>query len=332
MLAAAVFMLALVFFIYSAATGLLSRDQRVQASPGRQGERTADPAKPRQSELPSAAAAGSGGFAGMLGARSAVVLDANGDTLYSLAGDERRYPASTTKVLTALLAVENGNLSDSVAVGEEANLPKPGSSIAGLRYGERLTLEQLLHALLIPSGNDAAYVIAAHIGRKIGGDDRMGDEEAIALFVQRMNTRAIELGAEHSHFANPDGYHDEQHYTTAADMARIAQAAMKHSPLRQIVAKASYALPDVRAKDKDGKLTTQRRVLKNTNELLDRASPYYMKSCSGIKTGHTTEAGYCLVSAAIKGGASVLAVVMDSAQESVWEDSSQLLQWGLAQR
>jgi len=228
--------------------------------------------------------------------------------------------------------VENGDLSDSVSVGEEANLPDPGSSLAGLRYGERLTLEQLLNALLIASGNDAAYVIAAHIGRAISGDDQMGYEEAIGVFVQRMNSRAKELGAVHSHFANPDGYHDEEQYTTAGDLALIAREAMTHSSLQQIVARSNYALPDVRAKDVDGKQTTQHRVLTNTNELLDSASPYYLKTCNGIKTGHTPEAGYCLISSAAQGGRSVLAVVMDGAQESVWMDSAELLQWGLAQR
>lgn len=340
-LAIAVFALALLFFAYTAVSGLLAKEQGVHTTAGRKAERTGAaigkttaPAKPNGSKPPksTANATGTGGFTGALGARSAVVLGGDGDTLYSLAGDQRSYPASTTKVLTALVALENGDLSDSVRVGEEANLPKPGSSIAGLRYGERLTLEQLLHALLIPSGNDAAYVIAAHIGRSISGDDRMGEEEAVGVFVQRMNSRAKELGAVHSRFANPDGYHDEQHYTTAGDMALIAREAMTHSAFRQIVAKTSYALPDVRVKDKDGKQITQHRVLENTNELLNSGSPYYMDACNGIKTGHTSEAGYCLIFSAGQGGESVLAVVMGSGQESVWADSAQLLQWGLAQR
>jgi D-alanyl-D-alanine carboxypeptidase (penicillin-binding protein 5/6) len=279
-----------------------------------------------------AQATSSGGFSGVLSARSAVLLDGGGNTLYSLAGDERSYPASTTKVLTALIAVENGNLSDNVRVGEEANLPKPGSSLAGLRYGEWLTLEQLLNALLIPSGNDAAYVIAAHIGRAISGDDQLGYEAAIGVFVQRMNSRAKELGAAHSHFANPDGYHDEEQYTTAADMALIARQAMTHPSLQQIVARTNYTLPDVQVMDTDGNQITQPRVLYSTNKLLDGASPYYLRQVNGIKTGRTTEAGYCLISSAAQGGRSVLAVVMGSGQESVWLDSAALLQWGLAQR
>ncbi len=342
-----VFAVALLFLIFTEVSGFLSHAQKTQTAPSRGMEPTAEwtssavgntapLAKPIERRLPpvksTAQATSSGRFSGTLSARSVVLLDGDGNTLYALAADERRYPASTTKVLTALVAVENGDLSDSVRVGEEANLPWPGSSVAGLRYGERLTLEQLLNALLIPSGNDAAYVIAAHIGRAISGDNQMGYEEAIAVFVQRMNSRARELGAVHSHFANPDGNDDEEQYTTAGDMALIAREAMTHSSLQQIVARTEYTLPDVRARGNDGTQTSQHRVLTNTNELLDSASPYYLKTCNGIKTGHTTEAGYCLISSATQGGRSVLAVVMDGDQESVWTDSGELLQWGLAQR
>jgi D-alanyl-D-alanine carboxypeptidase (penicillin-binding protein 5/6) len=262
---------------------------------------------------------------------SAVLIDSDGNILFSKAGDERRYPASTTKILTALIAVEIGDLNDLVRVGDEANLPKLGSSIAGLRYGEQLTLEQLLNALLIPSGNDAAYVIATYIGRKISGDDQLDHHEAIKVFVQRMNSRAKELGAKNSHFVNPDGYHDENHYTTATDMARIALEAMRHVAIRQIVARTNYALPAIAQPTRNGRQKVQPRILENTNKLLDQTSPYYLRLSNGVKTGHTTAAGYCLISSAVRGEKSVLAVVMKSSQESIWQVSSKLLQWGLAQ-
>ncbi len=274
----------------------------------------------------------SSSFTKPLAAGSAVLLDDTGKVLYSMDSGERRYPASTTKVLTALLALEYGAMDDVIKVGDEANLPKPGSSSAGLRYGEKLTLNDLLHALLIPSGNDAAYVIAAYTGRKIGGDDRMDYHEAVRLFVERMNSRAKELGATHSRFMNPDGFHEEEHYTTAWDMALIARQAMTHDSFRQVVATGQYALPDIKIKDENGKSATRHRVLQNTNELIDSSSPCFLDSCTGVKTGHTSQSGYCLISAAECQGRSVLAVVMGSTQEGIWRDSSSLLQWGLSQR
>lgn len=268
-------------------------------------------------------------FTGTLEAQSAVLVDEDGKVLFDERGGAKRYPASTTKVLTALVALEIGNLDDVVRVGDEANLPKPGSSTAQLRYGEKLTFAQLLNAMLIPSGNDAAYVIAAYIGRKAAGDPQMDYRDAVEAFIGLMNRRAEELGAAHSHFTSPDGYHDEQHYTTAGDMALIAREAMKHKEFREIVVKTQYKLPDVKVKDKEGRTKTQSRVLENTNLLLDDSGSEYLPGCTGIKTGHTSEAGYCLVASAARGGESVIAVVLDSTGESVWGDASALLAWGL---
>ena len=316
------------------ASNLIAQD-RISPSPQPTVRGAADPAITRNTPHtnPAITEVGqAGGFAEPLAARSAVLLDDQGKVLYALAADEKRYPASSTKVLTALLALEYGTLSDVIRVGDEANMPKPGSSSAGLRYGEKLTLGDLLHALLIPSGNDAAYVIAAYTGRKIAGDSRMEAPEAVSLFVQRMNDRAKELGATHSHFVNPDGFHDDEHYTTAGDMARIARQAMTHDEFRDIVATRRYALPDITVKSENGKSVTRSRVLQNTNELIDDSSPCFFSRCTGVKTGHTSQSGYCLVSSAEDRGGSVLAVVMDSTQDAVWSDSSALLQWGLSLR
>jgi D-alanyl-D-alanine carboxypeptidase (penicillin-binding protein 5/6) len=270
-------------------------------------------------------------FTSALAARSAVLTDGDGNVLFSLHEDEKSYPASTTKVLTALVALENGNLDDKVRVGDEANLIQPGSSVAGLRYGETLTFRQLLNALLIPSGNDAAYVIAAYIGRKTSNDPALDYRDAVNEFVSLMNERAGELGAERSHFANPDGYPDENHYTTAADMARIAREAMRNGEFRKIVATKQYKLPDIQVTDKDGNKKKKSRVLDNTNNLLYDSKPCFLDSCTGVKTGHTDDAGYCLVSSAEENGRAVFAVVLGSTEEGVWEDSRTLLQWGLRQ-
>lgn len=268
-------------------------------------------------------------FTGVIAAQSAVVFDEDGNVLFESNAGNRQYPASTTKVLTALIVLEHGSLDEVVRVGDEANMPKPGSSIAGLRYGEKLSVSDLLNALLIPSGNDAAYVLAAYTGRKAKNSPNMDAQEAVAAFVELMNEKVRELGASHSHFTSPDGYHDEEQYTTAMDMALIAREALKHKEFRTIVSTETYRLPDVQAKDKDGNVKKIRRVLKNTNLLLDPSSPFYLKGCIGIKTGHTSDAGYCLVSAAEQGGESVVAVVMGSTENAVWTDSSSLLKWGL---
>lgn len=268
-------------------------------------------------------------FEGELTARCAVLLNGNGKVLFSKREDSKAYPASTTKVLTALVAIENGNLADIIRVGDEANMPKPGSSIAGLRYGEKFSLKELLNALMIPSGNDAAYVIAAYVGRKTGGED-LSDKAAVKAFIALMNKRAEELGATNSHFTIPDGFHEEEHYTTALDMARIAAAAMVNDTFAQIVSKRQYKLPDVKGKDKDGKEQMQKREFTNTNELLNPSSKSYLKSCTGIKTGYTGEAGFCLVSSASEGDKTVIAVVFDSTKEDVWQDARALLVWGLS--
>jgi serine-type D-Ala-D-Ala carboxypeptidase (penicillin-binding protein 5/6) len=268
-------------------------------------------------------------FHGTLAAQSAVLVDSDGKVLYALQDGEKRYPASTTKVLTALVALENGNLNDVIHIGNEVHQPKPGSSLAGLRYGENLSFSELLNALLIPSGNDAAYVIATYIGRKVSGDPKMDVTDAVNVFVGLMNKRAKELGATNSHFANPDGFQDEQHYTTALDMSLIAREAMTHKEFRQIVVKKKFKLPDYKVKDKDGNTITKSRMLENTNLLLDSSNANYLQNCTGIKTGHTSDAGYCLVSSAVKDGKSVFAVVMDSSEEDVWQDSTKLLQWAL---
>jgi D-alanyl-D-alanine carboxypeptidase (penicillin-binding protein 5/6) len=269
-------------------------------------------------------------YTGSMEALSAILVDGDGGVLYDKQADERRYPASTTKILTALLALESGSLDEKVRVGAEADIPPADASRAGLRYGENLTVRQLLNALLIPSGNDAAYVLAAYVGRRAAGDPGMDAAEAVEKFVGMMNAWARELGASHSHFVNPDGYQDGDHYTTARDMALIARKAMEFDEFRKIVSTKQYKLPDVTGKDEKGNPKKITRLFANTNDLLKEGNPWYVESCTGIKTGHTSDAGFCLVSSAKRNGAEIIAVVMGSGEESVWRDSAALLQWGIS--
>lgn len=265
-----------------------------------------------------------------LTAEYAILIDMDsGEVLFDKNADSKCYPASTTKILTALLALENAAMDESFVAGEEVNFINPESSIAGIRYGEKLTLEQLLYGLLIASGNDAAYTIAVNTAGKMPGGEELCGWDAVRFFTDRMNQRAKELGAKTSNFANPDGFHHDQHYSTAHDIALIALEAMKHPQFKEIVRTEGFRLPGVAVIDRNGEERIEQRYLINTNRLLLKGSDYY-PYVTGVKTGHTDKAGYCLVSSAEKDGRTVLAVVMKSTEEKVWMDSRILLDYGLS--
>lgn len=204
-----------------------------------------------------------------------------GNILYQKNAHEVRFPASTTKIMTAILALENCNLNDVVRVTYNAIQTVPsGYSIADLKVDEELTIEQLLHLLLIPSASDAANTLAEHIGG------------SIESFASMMNTKAKELGCTQTHFTNPDGKHDEKHTSTAYDLTLMANYAMNNETFRSIVSKASYVLYPTNKYSKE-------RYFKTTNSLLNTYSDdYYYENATGIKTGFTTPAGNCLVSSA----------------------------------
>lgn len=254
----------------------------------------------------------------------ALVMDADtGEILLDKHSDKRAYPASTTKIMTALLALENGTAEEWVTVGKEANPQDPEESRAGLRPGQRLKLFDLVEAALLPSGNDAARTIAVHIGRKASGDPLLDEEEAQRRFVKLMNKRAQQIGAEHTRFANPSGLHDAKHYSTARDLALIARTAMGNKHFRQAVGATDYAAVAVRGE------ASARMALTNTNQLLHKDSAYYLEGATGVKTGFTDQAGYCLVSSVNRDGKRLIAVVLRSTSKDVYPDARQLLQYGL---
>lgn len=230
---------------------------------------------------------------------AALLLDMNsGRILYGKNIDKRVFPASTTKIMTGILAIELGNFEDTVTASAEALAPiTMYDSQIGLRVGENLSLEQLVNALLVPSANDAANVIAVHIA---GSMD---------TFVAIMNQKAKELGMDNTHFVNTCGMHDDNHYTTARDLSILAQYAMKNETFRNIVKKSTYIIPVTNKCPYD-------RVLSSTNLFL--SSEFHNNPlCTGIKTGHTSKAGYCLVSSAQKDGMNLMSVVMGCENEDL---------------
>lgn len=248
-----------------------------------------------------------------VGARNALLLDVTANTiLYKKESEQKIAPASTTKMLTALTALDYCSEGDDVLVGEEINLIAADASKAWLNIGDRLTVRQLLDALLLPSGNDAAYVLAAYTGRKISGDENLPIQEAVEVFIGAMNKKAAGLGAVDSNFTRPDGYDDDGQYTTAYDLALIAKGFLRSDLLREIA--GSYEISD---RWPSGRQVTYY----NTNELINPDSRYYYPKAMGLKTGKSAAAGCCLVSAAYFEGEIYLCVVMGSTEEGRWTDS-----------
>lgn len=244
----------------------------------------------------------------------AVLMDADsGQILYEKASQEKSFPASITKILTALLFIENVSLDESITVGE--NVPsqiEPGSSQIYLIPGEVLTGEQLLNALLVESANDAAVVIAEHIS---------GSVEA---FANRMNERAQELGATHSSFVNPHGLHDENHYTTATDMALILREVIKHPELREIMVRRNYVIPATQYQET--------RYLWTRNDLYQsKSGPYYNENVIAGKTGFTNQSGNTLVSAAQKDGMTFVVVVLRCSGPMTYASTNALYQYAFQQ-
>lgn len=235
------------------------------------------------------------------------------------------YPASTTKILTALVVLENEDLEQVVTVGEEINLLLPDASRAGLYVGEQITVRDLLYALMLPSGNDAAYTLAIDLSRRLNDDESMSSGQALTAFADMMNQTAQELGAQSSHFINPDGYHHPDHYSTAYDIALIAREAMQNPDFQQIVGTAAYPAPAGIINDNQPVFTWE-----NTNRLLNQNDPYYYTGITGIKTGHTSQAGYCLVSSASRQGRNLIAVVLNSTESDVLSSTTRLLEYGFS--
>ena len=247
---------------------------------------------------------------------SAILIDARtGNVLYEKNSNKQAYPASTTKILTAYIALsQKQDMNTEIIPSRNSVMSVPaGSSIAYFSENEKLTLEQVLFGLLLPSGNDAANILAEHIS----GSN--------ANFAELMNVTAEKLGATNSHFTNPSGLHDNEHYTTAADLAKIAYNVMKIPKFKEIVSQSRYIMPKTNVSKTD-------RTFINTNKLLV-SGEYYYESATGIKTGYTSQAGNCLVSSASKDGVELIAVVLGGhtipvGKSAVYTDTINLFNFG----
>lgn len=224
---------------------------------------------------------------------SCILMECNtGKIIYEKNSNEVMYPASVTKVMTAILTVENCNMEDIVTVSHNAVFSIPnGYSTAYLQVGEELTVEQLLNVLLIPSANDAAVVLAEHIAG------------SVESFASMMNTKAVEIGCKNTHFVNPNGIHNENHVSTAYDLALIGKYALQLPKIQEIVKKTECSLPITEKYDKDN------RVFKTTNSLLNNSS-YHYEYATGLKTGYTEPAGHCIIATAEKDGTTFIATVL----------------------
>lgn len=230
-------------------------------------------------------------------ATSAILMDVDsGRVLYAQNENKKMLIASTTKIMTALVALENGELRGAVKVTAEAANTE-GSSMY-LKAGEKLTLETLLYGLMLSSGNDAAVAVAQGVA---GSTDK---------FVKLMNQKAKELGMSGTSFANPNGLDDEKHYSTARDMAVLACAAMNNESFARIVSTRS--------------VTVGGRTLTNHNKLLS-----YVDGCIGLKTGYTKAAGRTLVSCARRNGQRLVAVTLQDGND--WADHAALYDYGFSQ-
>lgn len=246
------------------------------------------------------------GDAEMTAEAGALFNVSDASVIYSKNAYERLYPASTTKVITAIIAIEEGNLSDTVTVTEDAVITEAGASLCGIKPGDTLTMEQLLYGLMMPSGNDAANAIAVHMS---------GSLEA---FVEKMNAKARELGATQTHFMNPSGLSDENHYTTAYDLYLIFNEALKLPLFREVIATPSYTAD---YKNASGEPVSKTWTVGNWYQKGDREAPSGLTVLGG-KTGTTQAAGYCLIMASDDSqGKEYISVVLNSDSRSSLYDN-----------
>ena len=248
-------------------------------------------------------------------AQSAILINQDtGEVLLEKAPDARMNPASTTKIMTILLALEYGDINSVVTIPKEAADIPLDSSVVPLTVGEEMTFVDLLYGFMLKSGNDAGNAIAVLVAGSVDA------------FVDMMNDRAQELGCTNTHFVNPHGYTAEGHYTSARDMARITQEAMKHSLFRKIVSVGEYTM---NASSMRGEM-----IIRNSNMLVTWGSPYRYENATGVKTGTTSAAGQCLVGSATDKGINLISVVFKSTvvfPHAKWQDTVRMMEYGFAQ-
>ena len=256
----------------------------------------------------------------VLTAQNAFVYDCNSREFAYILGDpeDTIYPASITKLVTAFTVLQYLNPEETVLLGSEQDLVPWDSSVAGLQKEDRLTVEQLIEGMLLPSGNDAATALAVAAGRVIAEDYAMAPKTAIKVFMKEMNRTAKSYGMGDSHFVTPDGYHDPDHYTTMEDLAVLGRLVLSTPAILKYT-----ALPS------DQIVLSEDRVLewKNTNALINPESEFYCSAAVGLKTGQHSAAGRCLLSAFQIGDRTRIIGVFGCTEDPArFEDTLQLLQ------
>ena len=247
---------------------------------------------------------------------SAILIEATtGKILYEKDMHGIKYPANTTKILTAIIAIENCDLNEKARASYDAvHSIKSGYSIANIQVGEEFTISELLDVMLIHSANEAANVIAEHISG------------SVSEFAELMNKKAREIGCLNSNFVNANGAHEDNHYSTAYDLAVIAKYCMQNQEFRKIVEKMECSLPAT-------EIFNEPRIFRNTNSLMTRNSKYYYEYCNGIKTGFTTPAKNCLISSSNRYGFELISVILhaettENGQSARYLDTINLFEYG----
>jgi len=250
-------------------------------------------------------------------AKAAILIKADsGDVIFEKNPDERMYPASTTKILTVLIALTLGDMGATVTMsGTAVDLPE-GSSVIPMQAGETINFRDLLFATMLRSGNEGANLIAETLSGSIND------------FALLMNEEAAKYGCTDTHFMNPSGLHHNDHFSTARDMAKIAQAAMENETFRSIAKTYAYSLPK-------SNLKKARVLISGSDALLNpniEDNDYYYKYATGIKTGYHSYAGYCYVgSAENEEGVKLISVIFYSGRNARWTDTRKLMEYGFSQ-
>ena len=246
---------------------------------------------------------------------SAIVIEVNsGAVLYEKNADQVSYPASITKVLTTLLALEYSELDEVVTFSDDAIRYNQGDTSHIARdYGEQMTMKECLYAVMLESANECAYAVAEHVGQKLGGDYQ--------TFIDLMNERAKELGCTNTQFTNANGLPDENHWTTARDMALISAEAYKNEDFRVIVGTRSYKIPPTNKHDEITPLNNHHAMISNY-----KTREHLYEYCTGGKTGYTNAAGATLVSYAEKDGLALVCVVMRTSTSVYYKDTKNMFE------
>lgn len=248
-----------------------------------------------------------------LTAESAILMDATtGKILYEKNSRTKQYPASITKLMTILLALEHGSLEDEITFSHDAVFSiEPGSAHIAIQEGEILTLEQVLYGIMLRSANECANAAAEYV------------DGSMEKFAEHMTARAKELGCENTNFVNANGLFDENHYTTAYDMALIAQELLKNETYRSMMSNTYYLIPPTNKQPEE-------RPLHGQHQMLNENSLYYYEPAEGGKTGYTVEAQNTLVTYAKQGDTELIAVVLKCNGAQHYVDTKTLFEYGFA--